>query len=145
VRGLIEAFKELKDERYLQAGKKIYAFMNVGLWDEQTGVYRSQVGATVTEYTPLNLGAALGAMREIILLTKAASELERYKRFRVHGVDASGIQQSVYEETGEKDFYAKDGDGDGIPRMEYAGGAHGIAAVYASRVEIQTPLEQARK
>jgi hypothetical protein len=90
----------------------------------------------------MNLGAALGAMREMVLLTKDANELERYKRFWVQGVDSSGIQQSEYEETGEKNFYAKDGDGDGIQRIEYAGGKYGIAPVYASRVEIQTPLKQ---
>ncbi len=145
VRGLIESFKALKDERYLKAAQSVYAFMNASLWDEQTGVYRSHVGAAVTEYTPLNLGAALGAMREIILITKDASELERYKRFWAQGVDASGIQQSEYEETGEKDFFAKDGDGDGITRIEYADGKYGIAPVFASRVEIQTPVKQARK
>ncbi len=139
VRGLLEAFKELNDQRYLEAAKRTYAFMNTSLWDEPAGIYRAHVGATVSEYTPLNLGAALGAMREIILVTKDAKELERYKRFWVQGVDASGIQQSEYEETGEKDFYAKDGDGDGIPRMEYGDGKYGIAPVYASRVQIQTP------
>lgn len=139
VRGLLEAFKELHDDRYLQAAKNIYTYMNTALWDHATGVYRSEAGARVTVYTPLNLGAALGAMREIIVLTKDAAELERYKRFWVQGVDASGIQQSEYEETGEKDFAAKDGDGDGIPRMEAGDGKYGIAAVYASRVEIKTP------
>lgn len=83
----------------------------------------------VTEYTPLNLGAVLGAMREIW----------------VQGVDASGIQQSEYEESGEKDFYAKDADGDSVPRMEYADGRYGIAPVFASRVEIQTPMKLTRK
>lgn len=140
VRGLIEASKQLNDARYLDAAQRVYGFMNAALWDDRTGVYRSSVDAAVTEYTPMNVGAAIGAMREIILATKDAAELERYKRFWVQGVNGSGIQQSEYEETGEKDFYAVDGDGDGIPRMEYAGGKHGIAAVYASRVLIQTPL-----
>ena len=144
IRGLIEAYKELGDERYLEAAKRAYTFMNTSLWDNRTGLYRSHVGAAETEYTPLNLGAALGAMREIILATRDASELERYKRFWVQGVNSSGIQQSEYEETGEKDFFAKDGDGDGIPRMEYAGGK-GIAPVFASRVLIQTPLNIAAR
>jgi uncharacterized protein YyaL (SSP411 family) len=45
IRGLIEAYKELKDERYLDAAKDAYTFMNHNLWDSATGVYRSQVGA----------------------------------------------------------------------------------------------------
>ena len=140
IRGLIEAYKELDDDRYLDAAKSAYAFMNSRLWDDRTGVYRSHVGAKATEYTPLNLGAALSAMREVILATNDAAELERYKRFWVQGVNSSGIQQSEYEETGERDFFVADGDGDGIPRMEYAGGKYGIAPVFASRVVIQTPL-----
>lgn len=145
IRGLIEAYKALKDERYLTAAKRAYGFMNAKLWDDATGVYRSHVGAEVTEYTPMNLGAALGAMREVIQITKETRELERFKRFWVQGVNSSGIQQSEYEETGEKDFSAADGDGDGIPRMEAGDGKYGIAPVYASRVEIQTPSKVAQK
>lgn len=140
VRGLLEAYKQLWDERYLAAAKKAYAFMNTALWDEAVGVYRSVVGAERTIYTPLNLGATLGALREVILVTEDGQELQRYKRFWVQGVNSSGIQQSEYEETGERDFYQADGDGDGILRMEYAGGKHGIAPVYACKVEIETPL-----
>ncbi|MBI4613662.1 MAG: hypothetical protein HY720_08645, partial [Planctomycetes bacterium] len=142
VRGLVEAFKVLGDDRYRKAALDAYAYMNRSLWDESTGVYRSHAGAGVTVYTPLNLGAALGAVREIILLTKDAREIERFKRFWVQAVDSSGIQQSEYEETGERDFAVRDGDGDGIPRMEFARGkhGHGIAPVYAARVEIRTPI-----
>ncbi len=145
IRGLIEAYKELGEERYLQAAQNAYSFMNASLWDPRTGVYRSHVGAETTEYTPLNLGAALGAMREVILATNDAEELERFKRFWVQGVNSSGIQQSEYEETGERDFFAVDGDGDGIPRMEYAEGKYGIAPVFASRVAIETPAKLASK
>ncbi len=145
VRGLLEAYKVLNDDRYLQAAERAYTFMNTSLWDDQRGVYRSYIGAETTVYTPMNLGAALSAMREIILVTKNATEIERYKRFWVQGIDSSGIQQSEYEETGERDFFAPDGDGDGIPRMDYGDGNYGIAPVYASRVEIQTPGPRAMK
>jgi hypothetical protein len=144
VRGLLEAYKELDEERYFTAAKAAYAFMNEQLWDSVTGVYRSSVGAERTVYTPMNLGAAIGAMREMILLTRQETEIERFKRFWVQGVNSSGIQQGEYEETGERDFTKKDGDGDGIPRMEFAGGRHGIAPVYASKVEIETPMSRPR-
>jgi hypothetical protein len=139
IRGLLEAYHQLKDERYLASAKKAYRFMNEALWDDGVGVYRSEVGAEKSLYTPMNLGAALGAMREVILITKDVNELQRYKRFWVQAVDSSGIQQSEYEETGEGDLYQTDADGDGISRMEYAGGKYGIAPVYASKVEIETP------
>lgn len=140
IRGLLKAYQELEDVRYLEAAQKAYRFMNTALWDPQLGLYRSSYGATTTVYTPLNLGAALGAMREMILVTKDAKEVQRFKRFWVQAVDSSGIQQSEYEETGERDFTKCDGDGDGIPRMECGDGRYGIAPVYAARVEIETPL-----
>jgi hypothetical protein len=140
IRGLLRAYQELGVSRYLEAAKKAYRAMNESLWDEQLGLYRSHFGANVSVYTPMNVAAALGAMREMILVTRDPSEIQRYKRFWVQGVDSSGIQQAEYEETGETDLSQKDGDGDGIPRIEAAGGKYGMAAVYAGRVEIETPV-----
>ncbi|MFQ5740417.1 MAG: hypothetical protein ACE5JX_15525 [Acidobacteriota bacterium] len=139
VRGLLAAFKELKESRYFETARKAYQSMNRTLWDSSTGVYRSQPGAQLSVYTPLNLGAALGAMREYILASGDAGEYRRFKRFWVQAVDSSGIQQSEYEETGDDDPTQADSDHDGIPRMEAAGGKYGIAPVFARRVEIETP------
>jgi len=139
VRGLLAAAEVLHEPAYVDAATKAYDFMNRRLWDDRTGVYRSQLDAKTSEYTPLNLGAALGAMREMILATGSKAELERFKRFWVQGVNRSGIQQSEYEETGERDVLTADMDHDGIPRMNFADGKHGIAPVFASRVLIETP------
>lgn len=144
VRALLEAHRELGDDRYFSAARSGYDFMNAHLWDDAVGVYRSAVGAERTIYTPINLGAALGAMREMILATGDMTEVERFKRFFVQAVNSSGIQQAEYEETGERDLSKADGDGDGIKRIEFAGGRHGIAPVFASMVEIMTPIDRAR-
>ncbi len=138
VRGLLKAYEELNDPRYLEAAKKAYNFMNEVLWNKEAGIYRSGAGAEVSVYTPMSLGAALGAMREMILITKDVNEIQRFKRFWVQAVNSSGIQQSEYEETGEVDFTKADGDGDGIPRMDFAHGKYGVAPVYAAKVEIET-------
>lgn len=140
IRGLLRAYQELGEVHYLAAAKKAYSAMNEKLWDSQCGLYRSEAGVNVSTYTPMNLAATLGAMREMILVTRNASEIERYKRFWVQAVNSSGIQQSEYEETGDADMARRDGDADGIPRMEFAGGKHGIAPVFAGRVEIETPV-----
>lgn len=143
VRGLLAAAAVLGDPRLHAVAASAYGYMNRELWDGATGVYRSHLAAEVSEYTPLTLGAALGAMREMILATKDTAEMRRFKRFWVQAVDASGIQQSEYEETGERDVRVADMDHDGIPRMNFAGGAHGIAPVFASKVLIQTPTGRA--
>ncbi|MCR4340695.1 MAG: hypothetical protein NUW01_12510 [Gemmatimonadaceae bacterium] len=144
VRGLLAAYEQTRDVRYVEAAKRTYAFMNDALWSPEQGLYRSGRGAETTVYTPLNLGAALGAMREMILLTRSPGELQRYKRFWVQAVNASGIQQSEYEETGDDKLGVADSDRDGIPRLDFGDGKYGIAPVYAGRVEIDTPLPAAR-
>ncbi len=139
IRGLLAAHAVLGDARYRNAALRILGFMDQHLWDEKTGLYRSEMGAAKSVYTPLNLGAAIGALRELILQTRSPALIERYKRFWVQAINSSGIQQSEYEETGEIALDSKDGDKDGIPRMEYGDGKYGIAPVFASRVEILTP------
>lgn len=139
IRGLLAAATTLAEPRYKAAALRVFAFMDGRLWDEKTGLYRSHLGATLSVYTPKNLGAALGALREVILETRSVALLERYKRFWVQAIDSSGIQQSELEETGATVLGAADGDADGIPRPEFGDGKFGVAPVFASRVEIATP------
>lgn len=83
-------------------------------------------------------------MRAIILETKDMDEVERFKQFFVQAVNRSGIMQAEEVDTGEKDLTQYDGDSDGIPQFQYAkDGQSGIAAVFASKVMIKTPLETA--
>ncbi|RMF67792.1 MAG: hypothetical protein D6743_04325, partial [Calditrichaeota bacterium] len=144
IQGLMQAYKELKEEKYLQAALKAYRFMNENLWHQGVGVYCSSVGATESIYTPITFGATLGAMREIILQTKDMNEVERFKQFFVQAVNRSGIMQAEESDTGEKDLAARDGDHDGIPQFMYAkDGKKAVAAVFASKVAIKTPLQVA--
>lgn len=138
IRGLMAAYHVFGDERFQRAAQNALDFMNAKLWDEKTGLYRSELGAATSVYTPLNLGAAIGALREMILETRSPQLIERYKRFWVQAINASRIQQSEFEETGETALYQKDGDKDGIPRIEYGDGKYGVAPVFASGVEIHT-------
>lgn len=139
---MMEAYKQLNDDRYLDAAKSVYGFMNKKLWHEGVGVYCSSVGAIETIYTPITLGATLGAMREIILQTKDMNEIERFKKFFVQGVNRSGIILAEESDTGENDLTQVDADNDGIPQFQYAkNGKKGVAAVYASKVMIKTPEE----
>ena len=118
--------------------------MNDKLWHEDVGVYRSSVGATESVYTPITFGATYGAMRAIILQTKNMDEVERFKQFFVQAVNRSGVMQAEEIDTGEKDLTKVDGDNDGIPQFQYAkDGKKGIAAVFASKVMIKTPIETA--
>ncbi|MFQ5652525.1 MAG: hypothetical protein ACE5IY_21545 [bacterium] len=145
IQGLMSAYKEFKDDQYLQAALEAYRFMNEKLWHEGVSVYCSSVGATESIYTPISFGAVHGAMRAIILETRDMDEVERFKQFFVQAVNRSGIMLAEEIDTGEKDLTKFDGDNDGIPQFQYAkDGKKGIAAVFASKVMIKTPLETAR-
>lgn len=144
IQGLIHAYKELKNDKYLRAALKAYRFMNEKLWHAGVGIYRSSVGATESVYTPITFGAVYGAMRAVILQTKDMKEVERFKQLFVQAVNRSGIMLAEEVDTGEKDPTQVDGDGDGIPQFQYAkDGKRGVAAVFASKVLIKTPAEAA--
>lgn len=143
VRGLLQAHHLLGDSRYLDGAQDTYDFMNRVLWHDGVGVYRSEEGAAVSTYTPSDLAAALGAVREMALATKDMAEIERYKTLHVQSINRSGILLAEENETGEVDLAilddTGDGDGDGIPHFSKAGGKYGRAAVYAARISIETP------
>lgn len=139
IRGLLKAYESLEDEKYLKAALKCFDYMNDVLWHDAVGIYRSEEGATTTIYTGLNLGAALGALREVILTTKNDTEIERYKRFHVQALNRSGMLQAEEGDTGERDLSEVDADKDGLLHFKDAGGKYGIAAVHAAKVAIQTP------
>ena len=141
VRGLLRAYERTGERRFFEAAGSTMRFMNERLWHEGVGIYRSRLGATTTLYTPLNLGAAMGALREWILVAQDSREIERYKQFHVQGLNRSGILLAEESDTGETSVgEGTDLDRDGILWFGGAGRAgRGVAAVHASEVEIATP------
>ena len=125
-----------KDATLLSAAERIFDYMNTSLWVDNVGLYRSSSDQSQIELTPMNVGATLSAMRELVLVTKNPDIIQRYKRYWSQAANSSGLQQSEYEETGEVDLTKSDGDGDGVRRMESAGGKYGIAPVFATKVVV---------
>ena len=116
--------------------------MNKKVWHEGGGDYCASVGATETISTPITLVATLEPMQEIILQTKDMKQIERFKKYFVHGVTRSGLILAEESDTGENDLTQVDGDNDALPQFQYAkNGQKGVAAVYASKVMIKTPEE----
>ncbi|MDT8408425.1 MAG: c-type cytochrome [Wenzhouxiangellaceae bacterium] len=139
IRGLLVAHQVSGDNRYLEAARKTSKTWNREFWDASAWLYRNQAGMDRVVYTPLDVGAALAALREMALVDKDPLLLERFKKFFVQSVDASGLMQSEDIYTGEVlDLVRagqKDSDGDGIPFMSKGSGKNGIDTVFAGRVE----------
>lgn len=140
IRALLAAHRQGGDARYLEAAKRTAATWNADFWDEQAWLYRNRPGDDRVEYTPIDVGAALAALRELTLATRDPALLERFSRFFVQALDASGIMQSEDIYTGESLERVRagetDSDNDGIPFISGAHGRHGLDTVFASRVRL---------
>ncbi|MDM8539627.1 SdrD B-like domain-containing protein [Desulfococcaceae bacterium HSG9] len=64
----ISGLSALFGEKNFDTALKIYQFMEVNLWDDKYGIYRDNMHWRLqSEYTPLNVGATVGALRELSL------------------------------------------------------------------------------
>ncbi|MFQ5564656.1 MAG: c-type cytochrome [Parvularculaceae bacterium] len=139
IRGMLAAYNATDDGRYLEAARRTSQTWNRDFWDEAAWIYRNKPGDDHVVYTPKDVAATLAALREMILIDKDAALLDRFKRFFVQAVDASGLMQSEDIFTGEDIDRIRagdlDSDDDGVPFISGAGGRHGVDTVFASRVE----------
>ncbi len=146
IRALLAAFEISHDTAYLEAARKTSKVWNSDFWDKNTWLYRNKAADSHVSYTPTDVAAALAALREIILIDGDIELLDRFKKFFVQSVDASGLMQAEDIYTGESIEQVRagnmDSDGDGIPFMSGGDGRYGIDTVFASRVEFD--LDQAR-
>ncbi|MFQ5890095.1 MAG: hypothetical protein ACE5JR_08575 [Gemmatimonadota bacterium] len=141
LRALLAAYHATDDERYLEAARRTWNYLQEGFWDEKSGLYRSRLGDDTAVLTPLDVAAAMGAMRELILVTPpelAEPMGRRYTRWFIQTLDNSGFQMSEDDDTGELSYGVEspDEDGDGIPFIKYGHGKYGIAPLPAARVVV---------
>lgn len=147
IRALVAAHRASGDAAYLEAARKTNAIWNAEFWDEKAWLYRNTRDDDRVVYTPIDVGAALAALREMLLIDKDPKLLVRFKRFFVQSVDVSGMMQAEDIYTGENIDEVRagnfDSDGDGIPFMGSGDGRYGIDSVFASSVEFD--LSKAHK
>jgi hypothetical protein len=144
VRGLVAAYQVTGNSSYLESSLSALNFMNNNLWSSAAKMYRSAEGAELSRYSPLDVGATLGALREVVLVKQDKEALKRFKLFFVTALKKNGMQLAELEPTGEKmgsvrDVMTPDSDGDGVRKPQFAGGKFGIAPVVAGQIEVSTP------
>jgi len=148
IRALLVAYNVTGDSRYLDGARKTSGTWNRDFWDPDAWLYRNEPGIDKVVYTPKDVAAALAALREMALIDRDAKLIERFKRFFVQSVDASGMMQSEDIYTGENLDEVRAGnpdtDGDGIPFLSKGDGRHGIDSVFASRVEFDLSKHPSR-
>jgi hypothetical protein len=144
IRGLLAAHKITENQNYLASALSALNFMNETLWSPSSKMYRSAEGVDLSSYTPLDIAATLGALREIVLVRSDNDALQRFKIVFVSALKDNGMQLAELEPTGEKmssvrDVMSPDVDGDGIRKPHFGGGKFGVAPVPAGRIQVPTP------
>jgi len=76
IQGLLAAYSVTGDPALLEAAHKAYDFANRTFWSQGAKSYRSEEGVRVSTYTPRNVGAMLGALRELAVLAKGSERTE---------------------------------------------------------------------
>jgi len=76
IRGLLAAYSVTKDASLKRAAFSTYRYLNENFWAAGAQTYRSSIGASISSYTPLNVGAMIGALRELALVSGGAGRRE---------------------------------------------------------------------
>lgn len=154
MRGLAAAFKATGDVRYKKAARDLFLAVDKQRFDAATGTWAEQPGQP-TEMTPWTAGAISGGLREL-LLTLNAQEGEklpalepahltgRYLAWFRGVVNGSAIGEGMQRaewlgDSGEVIVAGDktgDTDGDQVPQVTHAGGAHGSAQVMVGKVRV---------
>ncbi len=141
IRALVAAYHATEDERFLEAARRTWSYLQEHFWDESSGLYRTSRGDDTVVLTPVAVAAAMGAMRELMFATPLQlldPMIERYTRWFVQTVDNSGFQMSEDNRTGELSYGVEspDEDADGIPFLKHGHGRYGIAPLPAAKVVV---------
>lgn len=110
IRGLYAAYQVTNDSTYLQAANSGYQYLITHFYVSSQHAFRTEEGNGLATYTPLNVAALSGTLREAALVGGHSEAPAIYTRFfkRV----ANAMQLSEGAQTGES---GGDSDGDGIP------------------------------
>lgn len=148
VYGLGEAYRITGAYDFLEEALKIFNHDMEKLWDEKVGVYATSKDAKRYIYTPFDVGAVLAAFNTVLWFSVPPYEKpldsgpslasKRYVRFFENAVVISGMQQSSGIALVEPIYLKREPEihfvHPALPLPEKAGGAFGLAPVYAGEV-----------
>ncbi len=123
IRSYLIAYQITGDLNYLNIANRIFEFLDKTFWDARLQIYRSALGGSQYQYTPLNVAMTVGAFREL-LQVNSSEYLERihqhFSKFFEHIVERTGLQLS------EQQYF-----------LELLGQSRTLAPVFASDLTIQ--------
>ncbi len=134
---MLESFKVTREERFYRSATRIYDFMVNRMWDEDMNTFRTHEETSVLKINPMNFGATMGALREMVIATGDLRTFAFMLAYFEGIMKNYSLQLSELAFTGEKIDGERDSDGDGIMQADLGDGKFGIAPVLASEVQIE--------
>ncbi|MGQ9734128.1 MAG: CARDB domain-containing protein [Candidatus Bipolaricaulia bacterium] len=146
IRGLLVAYQLTGDRRYLEAAEGAFAYLESSFWEEPFGIYATWTDGRERRYcyTPLEVGLAMGALRELAGASASQPEraeliLLRLGRLFRAVVDTAALQLSqaltVTEPPGERSCEIFHGNGLGeISPLVVEESPWGVAPVLQQRL-----------
>ena len=106
IRGLLAAYDITRDARYRDAAFALDDFAEKALWNDDFAVYKDREDRGLYKYTPYDLGATVGALRELIYHAETTAQTleitERMKSFVKQIAKHAGLQLSEVMTGGEQ-------------------------------------------
>ncbi len=97
IRSLLIAYQLTGEAEYLQQAKRVFAFLDTTFWDERLQVYRTAIGGSQHQYTPLNTGMTIGAFRALIAADRSEflpQMNQHFAKFFEYVIERVGLQLS---------------------------------------------------
>lgn len=97
LRSLLIAYHHTGQSEYVQQAKRVFTYLDMTFWDERLQIYRTTLGGSQYQYTPLNAGMTVGAFREFLAIaeTEYAEEMnQHFAKFFESVIERLGLQLS---------------------------------------------------
>lgn len=97
IRSFVIAYSVSGDGMYLERANRTFRYMERIFWDENLQVYRSAIGGSQHQYTPLNAGMTVGALQALLTVgdpDTAPSLHEHLAKFFERIIERTGLQLS---------------------------------------------------
>ncbi len=139
IRGLLAAYDITQEPRDRAAAFAVYDFAEKSLWNEDLALYKDREERGLYAYTPLDLGATTGALRELIYHAETTEQtLEmtaRMKNFVKQIAKHAGLQLSEVMTGGEQYLMPID-HVSSIRTAQSLDSPFGLAPVFGSEIRL---------
>jgi uncharacterized repeat protein (TIGR01451 family) len=141
IRGMLAAYRVTEDERYRRAAFELYQFAERALWNADLEIYKDREKRGMYTYTPLDVGATIGAVRELIYHSADPQQclemIQRMKAFVKQITKYAGLQLSEVITRQDQEFLIPVDPVSAIRTARVLDSPFGLAPVLGSQIALK--------